>query len=461
MTIKSLFISNKIKHLALVALAIFSFTYNLHAQGETDSDAAAADPALGEKLFKGNCASCHFPDKDMTGPALKGARERWVENSTEANFYAWVKNSSSVIASGDAYAKQLESFAPSAMTPNAVSNEQIDHIFAYIEIYQPSTPPPPPPGGEVAGTSNEESSSVYWWLLAGLLIVVIGVVGGVKGNLAALSRDQEGKEEQEQLSVGESARGWAWRNRGWFGVTVFAAVIFLLASGAVKWLELGVYENYKPVQPIAYSHEIHAGDLGIDCKYCHNAVTKSKHATIPSVNVCMNCHKTVNEGRDAEGTAEIAKIYEAAGYDLDTKTYTGETQPIEWVKVHNLPDHVYFNHSQHVVAGGVDCKQCHGNMKKETVARVMSTADLNNVGVTDDDWDENKVKFTKPTMTMGWCIECHRESTVDIAGAPDGSYYNMIHERLLLDKKTYQKYLEDDVVTVGELGGLECAKCHY
>jgi hypothetical protein len=174
----------------------------------------------------------------------------------------------------------------------------------------------------------------------------------------------------------------------------------------------------------------------------------------------MNCHKTVSEGTTT-GTEEIAKIYDAAGYDPVKKEYTGVTKPIKWVKVHNLPDHVYFNHSQHVVAGGVDCKQCHGNMKKQTVGKVMTTEELNNVGVTDEDYDENAIKFTKPTLTMGWCIECHRQSSVDIANAPEGSYYEMIHKRLLLDKKTYQKYLEDDMVTVGELGGLECAKCHY
>ncbi|WP_066756450.1 cytochrome c3 family protein [Crocinitomix algicola] len=453
MKIKTLFITNKIKRLALAAFAVLSLSSNVHAQ--------EGDPAIGEKLFNGKCASCHNPFRDVTGPALKGARERWIEKSTEENFYAWIKNSAKVIASGDPYAKEMSAFDASVMTPQTVSDKQIDDIFAYIEAAEE-----PKAGGDEVGTTSvvveeEGSSTLYWWLFAGLLVVVIAVVGGVKGNLAALSREQDGQEPLPQQSVGRSARTWAWNNRGWFGVTVFVSVILLLAFGMVKWLDLGVYEDYKPEQPIAYSHELHAGELGIDCKYCHNAVTKSKHATIPSVNVCMNCHKTVVDGRSDEGTEEIAKIHKAAGYDPDTRTYTGETEPIQWVKVHNLPDHVYFNHSQHVVAGGIDCKQCHGNMKKQTVAKVMSTEDLNNVGVTDEDYDENKIKFTKPTLTMGWCIECHRESTVDIAGAPEGSYYNVIHERLLLDKRTYQEYLEDDVVTVGELGGLECAKCHY
>lgn len=452
MKIKTLFISNKIKRLALAAFAFLSITSNVHAQ--------EGDPVIGEKLFNGNCASCHSPFRVVTGPALQGARQRWIDNSTEENFYAWIKNWKNVVASGDAYAKEMAGFDASDMTPQTVSDKQIDDIFAYIES---ATPPKTDDGGttELLVTQEEESSSLYWWLFAGLLVVIIAVVGGVKGNLAALSMEQDGKTPPPSTSVTASARSWAWKNRGWFGVTVFLSVILLLAFGMVKWLDLGVFEDYKPEQPIAYSHELHAGELGIDCKYCHNAVTKSKHATIPSVNVCMNCHKTVVDGRSDEGTAEIAKIHKAAGYDVDTRTYSGETEPIQWVKVHNLPDHVYFNHSQHVVAGGLDCKQCHGNMKKQTVAKVMSTEDLNNVGVTDEDYDENKIKFTKPTLTMGWCIECHRESTVDIAGAPEGSYYEVIHQRLLLDKTTYQKYLEDEVVTVGELGGLECAKCHY
>lgn len=465
MKIKTLFISNKIKHLALLAVAVFFFTHNVHAVQDDaaaeSADAPALDEELGKKLFNNNCAACHFPDRDMTGPALQGARERWIDNSTEENFYKWVKNSNAVISAGDSYANQLyKDWNGVAMPAQNVSDSDIDNIFYYVDNYET----PPPPTGTVAATGPvvvEESSSLYWWLLAGLMLVVIFVVGGVRGNLSALKRDQDGIPQPEQLTIGQSGRKWAWENRGWFGVTVFIVVILLLAGGMVKLLDIGVYENYKPEQPIAYSHELHAGELGIDCKYCHNAVTKSKHATIPSVNVCMNCHKTVAEGRSEEGTAEIAKIYEAAGWDPAIKQYTGDTDPIKWVKVHNLPDHVYFNHSQHVVAGGVDCKQCHGNMKKETVARVMSTEDLNNVGVTDDDYDQNSVKFTKPTLTMGWCIECHRESSVDLAGAETGSYYNVIHERLLRDKTTYQRYLEDDVVTVAELGGLECGKCHY
>ena len=438
--------------LTLGLIAVVAISSSSNAQG---------DPAKGEGLFKANCAACHFPDKNMTGPALKGARQRWIDNSSEENFYAWVKNSQSVIAAGDPYANQLfNDWGKSVMTAQAVNNDEIDHIFAYIEAY-------PLGGGDepkqvaVTGPVEEETSSTFWWILGGVLLLVIGAVGGVRSQLQSLQRKQAGEVVEEDASVFQSARKWAWKNRGFVGIATVFTVILLLALGMKDLAQIGVFEDYKPEQPIAYSHELHAGEMGIDCKYCHNAVTKSKHATIPTVNVCMNCHRVVHEGQNEAGTAEIAKIHEAAGYDATTNSYSGETKPIKWVKVHNLPDHVYFNHSQHVEVGGIDCKQCHGNMKKETVGRVMTTEDLNNVGVTDEDYDENKVKFTKPTLTMGWCIECHRASSVDLASAPEGSYYNMIHERLLKDRTTYERYLEDDMVTVAELGGLECAKCHY
>lgn len=457
MKILKSFISQRFKSLALATIALLSFTYNIHAQG---------DATAGEVLFKANCASCHFPHKDMTGPALQGARERWIENSSEENFYSWVKNSQSVIKSGDSYANSLFSkWGKSVMTPQAVNDQQIDDIFAYVDGFVE-----PVSETEVAagpGAGPEEDSTMIYWILATLLLVVIGAVGMARGNLSKAVKSQNGETINDNETWGQGVRSWAWNNRGWVGVGTLFIVIALLVIGMMDLMKIGVFEDYKPEQPIAYSHELHAGDLGIDCKYCHNAVTKSKHATIPTTNVCMNCHKTVNEGTET-GTEEIAKIYEAAGWDPEIKAYTGVTKPVKWVKVHNLPDHVYFNHSQHVEVGGIDCQQCHGDMKQETVARVMTTEDLNNVGVNNPDMEENEIKFTRPTLTMGWCIECHRQSSVDVAGShidgaseEDDTYYGVIHQRLLKDKKTYQRILEDDIISVAELGGIECAKCHY
>lgn len=453
MKIASSFISKTLKSFFAAAL-VFSFGYNDHANAQD-----------GEKLFQQNCASCHKPDKDMTGPALKGARQRWIDNSTEENFYAWIRNSQAVIASGDAYAKSLFTQWNSVMTAQNLTNEQIDAIFVYVESYV--APVVPTEEGSKEDSVSEEGSSLIWWIIGCLLLVVAVAAAGTKSALTNISNEQDGIATTPKTTFGQSFRQWAWNNRGFVGVTTFIIVIIMTVAGMWGLMEIGVYENYKPEQPIAYSHELHAGKLGIDCRYCHSSALKSKHAGIPSVNVCMNCHRAVDEG-STTGKTEIAKIYEAAGYDPVTRSYTGVEKPIKWVKVHNLPDHVYFNHSQHVVVGGLDCQACHGDMRKETVARVMTSADLNAVGTSEEDkaagLKENAVKFTRPTLTMGWCIECHNQSGIDIAGAaannPD-SYYGIIHQRLLLDKRTYQNYLEDDVVTVAELGGIECAKCHY
>lgn len=453
MKIANSFIRKSFSSFLAGSVLLFGTLSNTHANAQD-----------GEKLFQQNCASCHKPDKDMTGPALKGSRQRWIDNSSEDNFYSWVRNSGEVIASGDAYANELfNKWNKSTMTPQNLTNEQIDAVFEYIESYTGPVAKKSDAAAPAAGTDEEESSTWFWWAMAVLLLVVIFAVGSARSTLVNVQRRQDGLDPLPKETIGRSWRTWAWNNRGFVGVVGFVVMIILLVAGMIDLLQIGVFENYKPEQPIAYSHKLHAGDLGIDCKYCHSSVTKSKHAGIPSVNVCMNCHRAVSEGTTT-GTAEIQKIYDAAGFDPKTMAYSGVEKPIKWVKVHNLPDHVYFNHSQHVVVGGLDCQACHGNMKNETVGRVMSSADLNAVGTNGDGLQENTVKFTRPTLTMGWCVECHRQSNVDIAGAanknPD-SYYGIIHQRLLLDKKTYQSYLEDDVVTVAELGGLECAKCHY
>ena len=232
---------------------------------------------------------------------------------------------------------------------------------------------------------------------------------------------------------------------------VFVALLVVALQGLGR---IGVVENYQPSQPIDFPHSVHAGDQGIDCKYCHNSVTKSKSAGLPTVNVCMNCHKQIS-GNDEEQQTKIAKIYEAAGWD--GQGYTGTTKPIVWNKVHVLPDHVYFNHSQHVVVGGLDCKQCHGDMTKQVeVAKVQPVSALNEI--------EGNVQLTKPTLTMGWCIECHGEKEISTGPVVNkgGGYYEEIHKRLLNnDRELYDQYLEDGKVTVKELGGWECSKCHY
>ena len=281
-------------------------------------------------------------------------------------------------------------------------------------------------------------------------------VGGVRRQLKNITADAAGEEVKEGVTYTDEFRTWAWKNRKFVMLGSLAIFISLCVSGILGLSTIGVVEEYQPSQPIAFPHAIHTGTNGIDCKYCHNSVTKSKSAGLPTVNVCMNCHKQIN-GRTPAQQEQIAKVYQAAGWDAEGMKYTGKTKEIVWNKVHVLPDHVYFNHSQHVVVGGVDCKQCHGDMTKQVeTAQVQPISELNKI--------EGNVVLTRPTLTMGWCIECHGEkeiSTGSIDTKGDG-YYNEIHKRLLNnDKKLYSKYLDDGKVTVKELGGWECAKCHY
>jgi len=423
-----------VKPLVLMAFFLFSVGNKMYA-------------ADGESLFKANCAACHKIDKDLVGPALLGSQARWEENSSAENLYKWVQNSGELVDAGDSYAKKLVAKWKMPMPNQSLSNEEIDAIFEYVETPQVKT------GAATAEVVEEvkeevETSNWLWWVIAGLLLVVIFAVSGVKKELKNVASEQDGSGES---TAKKGIRAYLWRNFNYsfmFGTVIVLGVLVLSYKGCNK---IGIWEDYKPEQPIAFSHKIHAGQLEVECVYCHNSVEKSKHAGIPTTNVCMNCHKAVSEG-PTTGTEEIAKIYEAAGFDPSTFSYSGETKPVNWIKVHNLPDHVYFNHSQHVVVGGLDCKQCHGDMAKETVAKVMTKEELNAV-------EDNEIKFTRPTMTMGWCLECHGQKEIDVKG--NGGYYDEIHKRLLKDKITYQKYLEDDKITVAELGGWECAKCHY
>jgi hypothetical protein len=183
-------------------------------------------------------------------------------------------------------------------------------------------------------------------------------------------------------------------------------------------MNFGRQPGYSPYQPILFSHKVHAGDNKIDCKYCHTGVMISKHAGIPSMSVCMNCHTAVKQGRYT-GTAEIEKIYKAIE--------TGK--PIRWIKVHNLPDHCYFNHAQHVNAGKVLCESCHGDVK--TTDRIKQVQ----------------------MLSMGWCINCHRLSEVQFTKNGFYDKFLKLHEELASGKRTR--------ITVEDVGGTECSKCHY
>ncbi|MCE3296820.1 MAG: hypothetical protein K0R65_2534 [Crocinitomicaceae bacterium] len=430
------------------AMLFLTGTFNANAQGEA--------------LFKAKCATCHQPHKNGTGPKLFEVRKKWAEGGakSEESIYQWVNNWQAAAAS-DPYAQTVSTWAPTAMQVfPELKKEEITAIFDWVDAQADPATAVEEGGGDAAagGTEGEDEEGGFSWIWIALGLLFAIIIAAVSGVRRQLKTAVEGADDRpDTKSYAEEFGQWAWKNKKYVGVGTLILVITLIVAGFQGLGNIGILESYQPSQPIEFPHDIHTGVNGIDCKYCHNSVTKSKTAGIPTVNVCMNCHKQIN-GRTPEQQEKIKAIYAAAGWSTEgAGSYTGKSKPITWNKVHVLPDHVYFNHSQHVVVGGLDCKQCHGDMtKQKETARVVPVSELNKI--------EGNVPLTKPTLTMGWCIECHAEKEIT-AGPLDtknDGYYNEIHKRLLNnDKKLYSKYLEDGKVTVKELGGWECAKCHY
>jgi mono/diheme cytochrome c family protein len=420
--------------------------------------------AQGEALFKSKCSSCHQIHKNGTGPMLSGARQRWADAGEGDLITKWVQNNAALRASGASKraAAVFKEYGGSQMSLfTDLTDDQVNQILDYADAQPKDDPAKAGANGGVqdpnatAETEEEEGGLGFIWIvLAVFFIVIILSVGGVRRQLKVAST---GDEAYNQLTYWEELKTIAWKYRGITGIVGLVLTIAVVVVVFKSLYSINVMENYQPSQPIAFPHETHAGINGIDCKYCHNSVAKSKHAGLPSVNVCMNCHKQISgDGKPFAG--EVKKIYAAAGWDPSFGPAGGyrntKGKPLVWNKVHVLPDHVYFNHSQHVVVGGVDCKQCHGDMTKmKETAKVLPIEELNKV--------EGNIKLTKATLTMGWCIECHGAKEVTIGDGKNG-YYDEIHSRLKKNKTLYKQYLANDgKLTANELGGWECAKCHY
>lgn len=423
------------------------------------------DPVNGETLFNANCASCHRITKEvLAAPGLEGVDKKW--KGKEDLLVKWIQDPKAAAATGDAYVKSLvDTYVGSFgwMAPQAVSKEEIQHIMAYIMAGPPqaagaaadATSPCPTVDDAMANTV--ESNGSIWFLIMAILFLIVALSAvNVSRSLKSAVLVSNDKEALKDASMLELLKAWVSRNK------TFVSIIGLFVTGAVLTLlyqagmGVGIYEGYNPSQPIWFSHAVHNCENEIDCQYCHSSASKSKHAGIPSANVCMNCHKGIKKGTKT-GEAEIAKIYAAVGFDPATGAYAEdfEEQPIEWVKVHNLPDHVFFSHQQHVTVGKLECQNCHGPVNTFTTGRI-SPVEWNNAvempGI---------VKLSKPTLTMGWCIECHNKSEIDLAGS---GYYEEMHERMVNSdrgRELLRKITEDEKVTVEEMGGWECAKCHY
>ena len=406
---------------------LFSLVLLLFSSLQSYAQTAPPDDAAikaGEKLFIANCKTCHAVDKKVIGPALKGFETRvpstaWV--------YDWVRNSAKVIASGDEYANKIYTeYNKSQMTAfTSLKDQDIDNILAYVIAWTPPAPPPPPPGSEkdTGGVPVE-----YLYAIGGgmvlILVLLLAVLGIITSALKKFLDQRELADVDKEIVNSPYTVGSVISSPGFIFLVVFVVAAVSFKSIIDGLYAVGVQQGYQPTQPIAFSHKIHAGDFAIDCKYCHTGALKGKQANIPSPNMCMNCHSQIKEGTKT-GTGEIAKIYAAVGFDPLTSTYTGSTKPIEWVRIHNLPDLAYFNHSQHVNVAGVECQTCHGPVETMEVVQQFSL------------------------LTMGWCIDCHRKTDVNTKG---NAYYDKLEQLHKADKKTMK---------VEDIGGLECGKCHY
>nr|MBS0037676.1 c-type cytochrome [Saprospiraceae bacterium] len=451
---------------------------------------SAEEPNLdeGRDLFRANCAACHNRNMvdDLTGPALGGVQERWSAYPMDDLRY-FIRNSQRMIQEGHPKAVEIwNEWEPAIMNnfPN-LTDEQIDNILAYVDgVYTGEYGAPPAVAETATGVKEEESDNTFMLIS---LIVILGLLALVLARIANVLRSIHiARETNKAPKPGSFAR--ILTSKTVVGLVLLIVIILGGYTTVNNAISLGRQQAYAPEQPIKFSHAVHAGVHEIDCQYCHDAARRSKQALIPAASTCMNCHTAIKKGSQY-GTAEISKIFASLGYDPNNDVYLEDYEkmpmeeielifrqwieeefvkdnnldfidaegrievdkqweeivaslthehrdhvvgPIEWVRIHNLPDHVYFNHAQHVTAGGVDCQTCHGKVEEMEVLAQYST------------------------LSMGWCINCHRQT--EVKGFGDDNEYYM---------KAYKKYHDaleagdKSKVTVEDIGGLYCQTCHY
>ncbi len=426
---------NQSKKIFLVFALILSF-------GTTTK---AADLTEGEAIWKQNCTACHQIKGVLIGPGLGDIHLR----RDEAWLIPWIKNSQAVIKSGDKYAVELYAkYNKVAMPSYSLSDDQIKNTLAYIRAEYDKVPAATAGVAGVAGTGSVDDGKISNYTLSALavfIVVLLLIVLVLSKVIKTLEKIILKNREEKVLVAVENVPSETIKPSKLDGVKtnlkklagnkkfiLITIILFIVGFSSISWIQLsnvGVQQYYQPKQPIAFSHQLHAGTYQMNCQYCHSGAWKSKNASIPSANVCMNCHNYVQltEKYNGQISPEIKKIYTALDYNPETRTYGENTQPIEWVRIHNLPDFSYFNHSQHVKVAGLECQQCHGPVQ------------------------EMEEVYQYSRLTMGWCINCHRETEVNYKG-------NAYYEREI---KAHEALKKGEKITAAALGGLECAKCHY
>lgn len=479
--------------LILCCLFLGNITLSAQEEGaaETASLEGTGDYTTGKKVWNANgCGACHAKSMadDATGPALGGVQERWAAEPRQ-HLYEWIINNGKLRSSGKS-ARAIEVYnawngAAMNLYPG-LTNQDIEHLLAYIkgQYTGEGKPVEVAADGGVGGPAQKTDNTWLFIILGGALLLLSLILARVTSNMQYMVSTKEGGNPTRRTLLEILT------SKGMIAFVLFALVVLGGYTTVNNAIELGRQQDYMPEQPIKFSHVTHAGLNKIECQYCHDGARRSKHSVIPAVNTCMNCHRAIKVGSQY-GTAEITKIYAAIGYDpkndeyienyedlsndevkeiyrswiadnaykaaaeesddvdLDeikeeenrqlaaieaalTNEYTGDDKiagPVEWVRIHNLPDHAYFNHAQHVTVGKLKCQNCHGPV------------------------EEMELVYQYSPLSMGWCVNCHRETEVQFK---DNDYY-----------KAYERYHEEmkagdrKAVTVEDIGGLNCQRCHY
>ncbi|AWU43948.1 cytochrome C [Blattabacterium sp. (Cryptocercus kyebangensis)] len=409
----------------------------------------------GKELFKQNCTSCHSLDleKKMIGPALYGVTEKrnreWL--------HKWIIDNKSLRNSGDKEAISIyKEYGNVEMNSfPKLSEQQIDDILSFIKKPKQDNKQEQENKQEFHNNLElEKNKFLIKIIFFGLFIIstiLFWILYKVYILTHLLSNDFIFTEKKKKnfwiLSYLFLYKFLGYKKKNWYFLSSFIGFFFILGIYGI-WIflmEIDVNKGYKPEQPIYFSHKIHSGINGIDCQYCHSSAKYSKVSGIPSANICMNCHITINEykgnyiekgkSRD-EYNKEIQKIYDSVGWNPELREFSKKTHPIQWIRIHNMPDFVYFDHSQHIITGekmikkskkvDLSCNACHGKVQ-----------------------DMDQVEMAN-SFTMEWCISCHKNTEIDT----ENQYYKEYFPNFIKKRKERK-------ITVDMIGGLECAKCHY
>ncbi len=460
----------------LIVLSLILVSSVLSAQG--------GDEKNGYELFDNKCTSCHKIGGKLIGPDLTGVTKKYDAEWLQK----WITNNKALVESGDARAIEAAAFDPNSemdVFEGQLSEQDVKDIITWLEnpveidtdgdgVPDPKDKCPTEAGAKdnkgcpaepVVDTASAGGDVPTKILLVGfgvIALLLLWLLYKVFSLVNVMTAQAAGVHGEELKKKGLVDLLQQYRPAINFLIVLFG--LFAMKALYGWMLDIDVNKGYAPEQPIYFSHKVHVGENSIDCQYCHSSAKHSKTSGIPSLNVCMNCHKSINEftgkldNDRIDGTKEMHKIYDYIGYDLEKVAYTGEEKPIEWKRIHNMQDFVYFNHSQHVVAG------------EQAIKKAIKAGTVPNIKNINPDLDDSQVCFAchgrvdqmevvemANDFTMGWCIECHRTTEVDTSSEYYKAHdYDKVHE---MAKKAHAE--RGEKTTVASIGGLECGKCHY